>query len=179
MEEIFVEAFQEKDHDLLFDQIMTEYGQSVLELAYSYVKNKTVAEDLTQEIFVKCYRALHTFNKRAKMKTWLWRIAINHCKDYLKSWHVRNVQAVQTDHLSHASTKDDVEKAVIQKDERQMIMEATLKLPIQYRELIYLFYYEEWTIKEISEVTNIKQNTIKTRLRRAKKLLKAELGEVE
>ncbi|WP_338752750.1 sigma-70 family RNA polymerase sigma factor [Bacillus sp. FJAT-52991] len=177
MEEVFAEAFLTEDHDLLFDQIMKEYGQDVLELVYSYVKNKSVAEDLTQEIFVKCYRSLNSFDRRSKMKTWLWRIAINHCKDYLKSWHVRKVQTVHTNDLSHASTKDDVEREVIQKDERQMIMEATLKLPIQYRELIYLYYYEELTIKEMSEVTNVKQNTIKTRLRRAKELLKDALGE--
>ncbi|WP_100330129.1 sigma-70 family RNA polymerase sigma factor [Bacillus xiapuensis] len=179
MEEVFKETFLAEDHQLLFDQIMTEYGQDVLELVYSYVKNKTDAEDLTQEIFVKCYQSLNSFDRRSTMKTWLWRIAINHCKDYLKSWHVRKVQAGYTDEWSGASTNDYVEREVIQKDERQRVMEATLGLPIQYRELIYLHYYEELTIKEISEIINVNQNTIKTRLKRAKELLQGALRRSE
>ena len=78
-----IEAFEIEDKEDLIDEIMNKYGQEVLQLVYSYVNNKEVAEDVTQDIFVKCYKSLHTY-KEFELKTWLWRIAINHCKDYLK-----------------------------------------------------------------------------------------------
>ena len=79
-----IEAFEIEDKEDLIDEIMNKYGQEVLQLVYSYVNNKEVAEDLTQDIFVKCYKSLHTYKGNSNLKTWLWRIAINHCKDYLK-----------------------------------------------------------------------------------------------
>ena len=91
MEELIVEAFETEDREVLMDEIMTRHGQDILRLVYSYVSNKEVAEDLTQDIFVKCYKALHTYNGKSTLRTWLWRIAINHCKDFLKSWYNRNV----------------------------------------------------------------------------------------
>ena len=77
--------------------MMNKYGQEILQLVYSYVNNKEVAEDLTQDIFVKCYKSLHTYKGKSKLKTWLWRIAINHCKDYLKSWYNKNVIATENE----------------------------------------------------------------------------------
>ena len=87
VDELTVEAFEIEDKEGLIDEIMNKYGQEVLQLVYSYVNNKEVAEDLTQDIFVKCYKFLHTYKGNSNLKTWLWRIAINHCKDYLKSWY--------------------------------------------------------------------------------------------
>ncbi|MDQ0216107.1 RNA polymerase sigma-70 factor (ECF subfamily) [Oikeobacillus pervagus] len=177
MEEIFSEAVEADDRDLLLDQIMTEYGQGILELVYSYVKNQMVAEDLTQEIFVKCYRSLHTFEKKSNIKTWLWRIAINHCKDYLKSWHYRNIEMMDADDMTFVLREEDVAVQVVKQDEKQIIMQAILQLPVKYRELIYFHYYEDLSFKEIEQITSVKQNTIKTRIRRAKELLKEQLGE--
>jgi RNA polymerase sigma factor (sigma-70 family) len=72
---------------------MSNYGTQILHLSYSYVRDRQTAEDLTQEIFVKCYEKLHTFNGNSSIETWLYRIAANHCKDYLKSWQFRRVRA--------------------------------------------------------------------------------------
>lgn len=87
VDELTIEAFEIEDKEDLIDEIMNKYGQEVLQLVYSYVNNKEVAEDVTQDIFVKCYKSLHTYKGNSNLKTWLWRIAINHCKDYLKSWY--------------------------------------------------------------------------------------------
>ena len=87
MDELTIEAFEIEDKEDLIDEIMNKYGQEVLRLVYSYVNNKEVAEDVTQDIFVKCYKSLHTYKGKSNVKTWLWRIAINQCKDYIKSWY--------------------------------------------------------------------------------------------
>ena len=176
MEEMIAAAIKSEDKELLIDEIMKWYGQEILQLAYSYVRNQAIAEDLTQDIFVKCYRSIDTYNGKSKLRTWLWRIAINHCKDFLKSWHNKNV--VPTDEeMAIGSEKELVEGAVIQKEADDQLIEAILTLPVMYREVIYFFYYEERTIKEISELTDVRSNTVKTRLRRAKELLKERLEE--
>src|SRR4051794_20952349 len=79
------------EREQIIDQLMHEYSDDILHLVYTYVKNRATAEDLTQEIFIKCYEKLYQFNQQATIKTWLYRIAINHCKDYLRSWHYRKI----------------------------------------------------------------------------------------
>lgn len=175
VEEIVLNDLAEMDIDEVFEQIMTEYGQDILNLTYSYVKNVAIAEDLTQEIFVKCYLNLASFKQEASFRTWLWRIAINHCKDFLKSWHHRNVLLSTKADIEVEARNNRVEDIVIEKDETNELEQAILALPLKYREPIYLFYYQDLSIKEIKEILGVRENTIKTRLRRAKVLLKNHL----
>lgn len=177
VDELTVEAFEIEDKEDLIDEIMNKYGQEVLQLVYSYVNNKEVAEDLTQDIFVKCYKSLHTYKGNSNLKTWLWRIAINHCKDYLKSWYNKKVIVTEDDFTYMESQKESVEQTVIQNAEDRELASAVMSLPIKYREVIYLFYYEELSIKEVATVIEVKENTIKTRLKKAKELLKKGLEE--
>lgn len=175
VDELMIEAFEIEDREDLIDEIMNKYGQEVLQLVYSYVNNKEVAEDLTQDIFVKCYKSLHTYKGNSNLKTWLWRIAINHCKDYIKSWYNKKVIVTEDDFTYMESQKESVEQIVIQNAEDRRLASAVMSLPIKYREVIYLFYYEELSIKEIATVIEVKENTIKTRLKKAKELLKEGL----
>ncbi|WP_430178121.1 sigma-70 family RNA polymerase sigma factor [Peribacillus simplex] len=170
MEEFVLKWSQTKDEESILDEIMSLYGQDILQLVYSYVKDTVVAEDLTQEIFIKCYKGLPAYNQQSNIRTWLWRIAINHCKDYWKSWYFRKVSPAE-DEQEWTST-DNVEEAVIQQDEDRQLAVAVMELPIQYREVIYLHYFQEMKLKEISEVTGVKLGTVKTRMRQAKKRLK-------
>ncbi|MBJ7986528.1 sigma-70 family RNA polymerase sigma factor [Bacillus cereus] len=173
MDELTVEAFEIEDKELLIDEIMNKYGQEILQLVYSYVNNKEVAEDLTQD----CYKSLHTYKGKSNVKTWLWRIAINHCKDYIKSWYNKKVIVTEDEFTYIRSQKESVEQTVIQNAEDRRLASAVMNLPIKYREVIYLFYYEELPIKDIAIVIEVKENTIKTRLKRAKELLKRGLEE--
>jgi RNA polymerase sigma-70 factor, ECF subfamily len=177
VEEMIIEGFLSQDKELLIDKIMDQYGQEILQLAYSYVNNKAIAEDLTQDIFVKCYNSLHTYSGKSKVRTWLWRIAMNHCKDFLRSWYNRNVVVTGDDFTRSGTKKELVEQEVIQKEEDDQLIYAIMTLPIKYREVIYLFYYQELPIKEIAEMTDTGVNTVKTRLKRAKELLKDRLEE--
>ncbi|WP_053362325.1 sigma-70 family RNA polymerase sigma factor [Bacillus sp. FJAT-27251] len=175
MEEILTEVWQLEDREAVVDRIMDLYGQDILHLVYSYVKDQTTAEDLTQEIFIKCYKNLHQYNRKAKLKTWLWRIAVNHCKDYLKSWHSRNMMVADEQARTEASHREDVENLVIQMEEDEKLAAAVMGLPEIYREVIYLYFFEELAIKEIAYAASLNQNTVKTRLKRAKELLKERL----
>lgn len=176
MEEIIAAAIEAEDKEILLDQIMNVYGQDILKLVFSYVKDQTLAEDLTQDIFVKCYKSLDTFNGKSKVRTWLWRIAINHCKDFLKSWYSKNVITPGEEEWTQTGTnKDLIEESVVQREEDDQLIAAVMELPIKYREVIYMHYYEELAIKEIAVLTDTNDNTVKTRLRRAKEILKQRL----
>lgn len=172
MEDTIVENLMIQDKEALIDQLMDEYGQSLLHLIYSYVGNKQIAEDLTQEVFVKCYQKLEQYQKKASIKSWLWRIAINHCKDYLRSWHYKHIVVSEEQAKNTLSSGKQVEDQVIQRYEDEQLVKTVMSLPDTYREVIYLFYFEELSIKEISYMINVNQNTIKTRLKRAKEILK-------
>ncbi|MHA6252292.1 sigma-70 family RNA polymerase sigma factor [Oceanobacillus sp. CAU 1775] len=175
MGDFILNAVNTEEKEELFDEIMNEYGQQILQLAYSYVNNIQIAEDLTQDIFVKCYKSLHTYRGNSKLKTWLWRIAINHCKDYLRSWYNKNVIITENELKQAENQNESVEQTVIQMEEDHKLVARIMNLPIKYREVIYLFYFEELSIKEVSAMLDVKVNTVKTRLKRAKELLKKGL----
>lgn len=172
MGEITIASIAAEKQDEIINDLMRVYGQDILQLVYAYVNNHAIAEDLTQEIFVKCYKSLDTYKGKSNIKTWLWRIAINHAKDYLKSWYNQRVKATEDTILSLSVSIDNVERTIIQQDEDAQLAQAVMQLPVKYREVIYLFYYEELAIKEIENVLEVKENTIKTRLRKGKALLK-------
>jgi RNA polymerase sigma-70 factor, ECF subfamily len=159
------------------EDLMDRYGTDVLHLAYSYVRNRQTAEDLAQEIFLKCYQKFDTFEGNSQIQTWLYRIASNHCKDYLKSWHHRKVYVsgyISSLLTSHSSSP---EKQVIQDADNKELMEAMFKLPLKFREIIFLFYFQECSLKEIADICDLNVNTVKSRLTRAKSLMKEILQE--
>ncbi|KEZ52840.1 sigma-70 family RNA polymerase sigma factor [Metabacillus indicus] len=176
MEDWAADFIETKDYETLIDEIMQEYGTEILKLVYTYVRNQQTAEDLTQDIFVKCYRSLHTYNGKSKLRTWLWRIAINKCKDYLKSWDYKHVTP-SNDQWKDSPSSEETEYAVIKKEEESELFFAVMNLPVNYREVIYLYYFEELSIDEIARITSCAAGTVKTRMRRAKQLLKAGLKE--
>lgn len=165
------------EHQETINRLMTEHGTQVLHLAYSYVRNRQTAEDLTQEIFIKCYEKLDTFKGDSSLQTWLYRIASNHCKDYLRSWHHRKIHV--SGYISSLMTGSQAspEKQFMDRAENQELADAMFQLPLKYREVIFLFYYQECQLKEISEICNLNINTVKSRLTKAKRLLKDYLIE--
>lgn len=168
-------TIQEKEQWL--EEIMIEYGDDLVKLAFHYVRNEETAKDLVQNTFIKCYKHINHFRNDSSVKTWLYRITINECKDYLKSWHYRKVHA--RNFLEHTITSllPSTENAILQKEKQKEIKGYILSLPQKYREVISLYYYQGFSMEEISDMTNTKLNTVKTRLSRAKQKLKNVIGE--
>lgn len=153
-----------------FHSLVDEHTNYLLRLAYLYVHDFASAEDIVQDVFLQFYRSQDTFQQKSSIKTFLTRITINKCKDYLKSWRYRKM--ILTNSFNESATKTDL---LIKNNEKSEVAQAVMSLPIQYREPIILFYYEELTIAQISHLTDINENTIKTRLRKAKALLQNQL----
>ena len=157
-----------------FREAMEMHSDYLLRIAYLYVKDWQVAEDIVQDAFLTYYMKFEQFEERASLKTYLVRIVINKCKDYLKSWKYRKLTLTN----QFFGAKKDTAIA-IQNEERLDIADAVLALPIHLREVIIHYYYEELSVLEVAALLSVSDNTIKTRLRRARHLLKEQLSQDE
>lgn len=158
---------------------MIEYGNELVRLAFSYVKDTETAKDMVQNTFIKCYKNLDSFRFDAQIKTWLFRITINECKDHLKSWNYKMVQVKSFINETAKSILPSTEKTVIEKYNNEELKDTIFSLPKVYLEVVYLYYYDSFTTEEIAEVLDIPVNTVKTRLRRAKQRLESMIKEAE
>lgn len=168
-----------EERDFTLEKMMIEYGNELVRLAFSYVKDAEVAKDMVQNAFIKCYKNLDSFRYDAQIKTWLYRITINECKDYLKSWNYKMVQVKSFINETANSLLPSTEKAVVDKFNHAEIKDTIFSLPKEYREVVYLYYYDSLTTEEIAKVLAIPVNTVKTRLRRAKQRLEPMIKEAE
>ena len=168
-----------EEKNYILEKMMIEYGNELVRLAFSYVKDTEIAKDMVQNTFINCYKNLDSFRYDAQVKTWLYRITINECKDYLKSWNYKMVQVRSFINETTRSMLPSTERTVIDKYNNQEMKESIFSLPKVYREVIYLYYYDSLTTVEIANVLDIPVNTVKTRLRRAKQRLESLIKEVE
>ncbi|MFF5994032.1 sigma-70 family RNA polymerase sigma factor [Lysinibacillus sp. KU-BSD001] len=165
----------EDEKDVHLNAAMAQHGDYLKRLIFTYVKDIQKTEDLVQEVFMKFYNNLHRFEGRSSIKTYLYRIAVNECQNYLKSWHYRKLE--MTEKIKTWKKRDGLEADYIQKEQNQTIGELVNKLPVKYREVIWLYYYIELTIPEIADVLKCSANTVKTRLARGRKLAKITIEE--
>lgn len=152
--------------------LMQTYGNDVVRIAFTYLKQKELAEDVAQDVFIKCYEKLDTFRNESSYKTWLIRITVNRCKDVLKSWQYKNLFITDFFKPNQQSIVDANHQV---NQENELISKQVIKLPVIYREVIILFYYQDLSIEEISELLKINSNTVKTRLHRGRQKLKESL----
>jgi RNA polymerase sigma factor (sigma-70 family) len=151
--------------------LMNEYGNDVVRLAFTYVKHKQQSEDIAQEVFIKCYQNLDGFRNDSTYKTWLFRITINLCKDKLRSWSFKSIVFTEFS-FKKKSSYETPELELVSQESKRNISEKILSLPLKYREIIILYYYEELSYNQISDLLHISLPTIKSRLHRARAMLK-------
>ena len=149
-----------------------EYQAMLYRIAFSNLRNRADAEDAVQETFLRYIRAEKSIADREHEKAWLIRTILHICTDMLKSsWHRRTVALDE----SVTAGAEGIWRPYQVKDDETL--EAVLQLPIHYRNPIYLFYYEDYSIQEIAGALNEKEGTIKTRLRRGREEVKKILTE--
>lgn len=158
-------------------QIMDDYSGYLLQISYMYVKNWTTAEDIVQDSFIKYFKAQHQYVGNASLKTYLTKITIHTCHDYLRSW--KNKKIVFSEMILGREKTTDllVDQEILKRIDETEITKHVIQLPIKYREVILLFYYEEMTTAEMASMLVMSENTIKTRLKRAREMLKTRLNE--
>lgn len=159
----------------LFEELVETYAESLIQVAYSYVKNKQMAEDIVQDVFIKAFEKKSQFRGDSSYKTYLYKITINRSYDYLRSWSYRN--HFLTNKFSNLfGVHKSMDEFLVIEDERAVIGNEVLKLKPKYREVVVLFYFKELKIEEIATILDCSINTVKTRLSRARNMLKERLG---
>ncbi|MFC4558276.1 sigma-70 family RNA polymerase sigma factor [Virgibacillus kekensis] len=165
----------EIDKEQFFQELMTAYGSQVTRLAYSYVKDIQTAENITQEVFIKCYKKMNHLKKDASIKSWINSITVNKCKDHFRSGWIKHLR-LNVDFANWLkSTVPSPETEIAKSEEHDELTEKVLGLPVKYREVIIFYHYQELSINEISQILGIKVPTVSSRLRRARLMLKDEL----
>ena len=144
------------------------FGQQVFRFAYVRLGNRQDAEDVTQETFLRLVRSAPEFPDDTRALAWLFQVAANCANDlFRRPWRRREVSV---DELPEVGRDDPQAGGAL---------EAVMALPPKYRTVIHLFYYEDRSIAEISDILRISPSAVKTRLSRARKQLKETLKEVE
>ena len=137
------------------ERLIETYGQEVYKIAYFYMKNTQLAEDVFQEVFYKVMKNYDKFQHQSSEKTWLIRITINTCKDMLRTSWIKRVTTFGV----YQDSKNDYEKPfdIAQQETNRELYELIQKLPSKYKEVILLFYYKELSYEEISEILKISE----------------------
>jgi RNA polymerase sigma-70 factor (ECF subfamily) len=161
-----------------FGQLMHRYAGAVYNLAYRMLGSAEDAEDASQEIFLRAYTRLESFDRQRRFSTWLLSIGSNYCIDRLRR---RRFAWLTLDDAAFAlpSKERGPERAALDKEQQEIVQRALQKLPENYRMVTVLRYWHDLSYDEIAKVTGLTESTIKTRLHRARHMLAEALGPEE
>lgn len=155
-----------------FAYLVDNYKNMVFSLAYKMTKNKEEAEEVSQDTFIKAFKNLSNFKGDSKFSTWLYRICYHTTLDAIKK-NKKNNYTFEINEVTYNQIQS-VETILqgIERKERSVIMDKCLmKLPDEERSILWMFYYDELSLKEIIEVTNLSEANLKVKLHRARKKL--------
>jgi RNA polymerase sigma-70 factor (ECF subfamily) len=157
-----------------FAFLVDKYKDMVFSLALKVMKNREEAEEVSQDTFIKAYRSLKHFKGDSKFSTWLYKIAYHNCMDRVKKISRKyNTDTIDEVVENKITATEDVLQT-IERQERAEIIKACLdELPEDERSILWFFYFEELSLKEITKVTDYSENNVKVKLHRARKKLLA------
>jgi RNA polymerase sigma-70 factor (ECF subfamily) len=176
-----------------FNELVSDYGRRVYGLVHRMIGSPAEAEDLTQEVFVQVFKAIGTFRGESKLSTWIYRIAINLCKNRSKYLRVRHTaDQTELDVVEERGKASDVKGGAIGqlarpddmlagKQVERIVQGAILELEPSFRECLVLRDVEDLSYEEIESITGLPAGTVKSRIHRAraqlKQIVERELGE--
>ena len=146
-----------------FESIYNRNVETVYRVCYMYMKNKTDAEDMTQNTFMKYLKYNPNFENSEHEKAWFIVTATNNCKNHFKTWWNRNT-----------CLDDEIEISTSDKNDETLLF--VLNLPVKYKQVIYMYYYEGYSTVEIAKLLNMKESTIRTHLLKGRQILKEKIG---
>ena len=156
--------------DKYFNELIERYKDKIFNFVIRYLSSREDSEDITEDIFIKVYFKIDKFDKnKGSFKTWLFKIAKNTIYNKLKE---RKMVKISYDDIY--SDKEDIDLNI---ENNEIIQNAVNKLKKDQKTIILLYYMEGLKYREIAKTLNMPENTIKTKIRRAKEILKNELNE--
>jgi RNA polymerase sigma-70 factor (ECF subfamily) len=154
-----------------FCQIVEKYQQPVYNTCFHMLKNPKEAEDAAQEVFLRAYTKLDTYDDHRPFSTWLFSIASHYCMD---RWKKRHFQLISWDNLKECLSDRETtqpEKVLLETEERQAVHNLLQSLRADYRLIVILKYWHKMSYQEIAQILDTTVSTIKSRLFRARKML--------
>ena len=150
-----------------FEQMVLDYQMPLKRMCYMYLHDMSLAEDAVQETFLKVYRSLPQFSGSCSVKTWIMKIGVNTCRDMLRSaWFRHHDRRIVPADLPIPAEEN------LQPEESNDLGRAILELPVKYKDVILLYYYQDMNQDEIAEVLRISAPTVSRRLKRAQEKLR-------
>jgi RNA polymerase sigma-70 factor (ECF subfamily) len=167
------------DKRAVLNDLMAAYGKDVWNYAFSLARQKELADDITQDVFLKSYNNMHAFRGEASIRTWLLRITRNVAIDYRRSAFFRKVTLI--DYIFDKRTQPSAEREAMDQIVYEDVWNKVLSLPTKHREVLVLYAHHHLSIAEIAATLEISEGTVKSRLHHARlkvsKLLKESDGD--
>lgn len=158
----------------MFHDAVLKYSDMVYRIAYGYCKNKEDAEDIYQNVFLKLYKNQKNFEQEEYRKRWLIRVTVNECHSlFLSPWRKHRQECENVEQLVEAQEADLYEQSGERENEVLAMLNGLSK---RYRTVLYLYFYEEYSVKEIAEILNKKESTIRTQIMRGKEQLRERIA---
>ena len=179
-EAALVRRIQARD-EMAFKEIVDRYQAKVFSIIYGILRNRNDAEDIAQQVFAKVYFSIRNFDFRSSLLTWIYKITVNECYDYLRKKRVRKLVYESDFTQEEAERMERVEPGVdgtpsidTRLSQRDLAVKLLAKVSEEDRNLLLLKEVEGHSVEELAQMTGINENTIKVKLFRARqKLLKA------
>ena len=179
MEEKQLVRLAQEGSPAAFEELVTKYQPKVFSMALSFTRNREAADDLAQEVFLKAYLALPRFHGKSEFGTWLYRISVNHIKDFLrKKGRAKEVSLDDVPEISF-SDRERTEKAQQESEteaRRTLVQRFVQGLPEKYRVIVTLRDIQGLAYEDISRILRLSPGTVDSRLHRARRMLRTKLA---
>ncbi len=158
-----------------FSILVDRYRQKVFRTAMGFLHNADDAEDLTQEIFIKTWHALRSFDGKSAFSTWLYRISVNKAINQIRKNKFRAITSINEE-VNQTRDEESADDSITRKEQKEEIKKAINKLNNKQKKAFVLFYYQELSMKEVAEVLKMSQKAAESLVFRARKSLQKELS---
>ena len=158
-----------------FAGIVQRWQHRLINLAWRFCRDRAMAEDIAQEIFIKVYRSLGSFRAESKFSTWITSIALNTCRSRVRTG---NWQPIGLDPARAVAAGTGMQQNMEDRQRDEAVRRAVLTLPERYRDAILMFYFEEKDLAQTAKVLGIAEGTLKARLSRGRDLLKRKVEQL-
>ncbi len=178
-DEQLVKLIREQDKEL-FGILIDRYEAKITRYIRRFIQNEEDVADIVQNVFIKVFINLQSFDIDRVFNSWIYRIAHNETVTYLKKKGNEKVSFLDFDTMfPHPFAKETADKPTLDKELENMLSSSLSLIPLKYREVLVLYYYEELSYQEIADILHIPIATVGVRLRRGKERLEKQIGDVK
>ena len=178
MEEKDLVQLSREGSEEAFGELVKKYQTKMFNLAFSLTRNREVADDMAQEVFIKAYFALPRFQFKSEFGTWLYQIAVNHIRDYFRRQRRMSTVSIEEGIKNSIAAENDVEKRdQLQEEEksRTLVLQTIQTLPGKYQIILSMRDIQGFSYGEIAKILKLSPGTVDSRLHRARRMLRKKI----